>query len=81
MAKAKVCVHCGHTVGVNDLRRDLSDPDWLPAASIYCSHDCGDQFHCNLAHCCSVHIKEKAQREAAKAAQRETHTYRRRISL
>ena len=71
-ARTKTCVHCGHTFDLNDPRRDLSDPDWLPAASVYCSHDCSDRFHCNLAHCCSTHVKEKAQREAAKAAQPET---------
>jgi hypothetical protein len=67
-AKLKTCVHCGHTFDPNDRWRDLSDPDWLPAASVYCSHDCSDRYHCDLGHCCSTHMKEKAQREAAKAA-------------
>ncbi len=69
-AKTKTCVHCGHTFDLNNPRRDLSDQDWLPAASVYCSHECSNQFHCNLAHCCSTHVKAKAQRKAAKAAQR-----------
>ena len=69
--KTKTCVHCGHTFEVND-PRDLSDPNWLPAAAVYCSHDCSDRFHCDLGHRCSTHVKEKARREAAKAAQRET---------
>ncbi|WP_082965998.1 ferric uptake regulation protein [Mycobacterium kubicae] len=67
MAKTKICLHCGQTFDPND-RRDLSDPQWLPAASVYCSHECSDRFHCNLGHCCSTHVKEKAQRGAAKAA-------------
>jgi hypothetical protein len=66
--KVKTCVHCGHTFDPNDRQRDLSDPDWLPAASIYCSHECSDRFHCDLAHSCSAHVKEKAHREAAQAA-------------
>lgn len=66
--KTKVCVHCGHTFDPNDRPRDLSDPEWLPAASAYCSHDCSDRFHCEMGHCCSTHVKEKARREAAKAA-------------
>lgn len=68
--KIKVCVHCGHTFDLYDRRRDLSDQDWLPDASIYCSQECADRFHCEMGHCCSAHVKEKAQREAAKA-QRE----------
>jgi hypothetical protein len=70
MAMVKVCVHCGHTFDLGNSWRDLSDPDWLPAVSVYCSHDCSNRFHCNLVHCCSTHVKEKAQREAAKAARR-----------
>jgi hypothetical protein len=70
--KTKTCIHCGHTFELTDPQRDLSDPDWLPEASVYCSHECGDRFHGDLAHRCSAHVKEKAQREAAKAAQRET---------
>jgi hypothetical protein len=70
-AKIKTCIHCGHTFDLNDPRRDLSDPDWLPAASVYCSHECADRFHCDMGHCCSTHVKEKAQREAAKAARSE----------
>jgi hypothetical protein len=66
--KVKTCVHCGHTFDPNDRPRDLSDPDWLPDASVYCSHDCSDRYHCDMGHCCSTHVKEKAQREAAKAA-------------
>ncbi|EFG76528.1 hypothetical protein HMPREF0591_3600 [Mycobacterium parascrofulaceum ATCC BAA-614] len=66
--KVKTCVHCGHTFDPNDHRRDLSDPEWLPAASIYCSHECSDRFHCDLSHCCSTHAKKKGQRQAAKAA-------------
>jgi hypothetical protein len=67
-AKIKTCVHCGHTFDPNDRWRDLSDPEWLPAASVYCSHDCSDRYHCEMGHCCSTHVKEKAKREAAKAA-------------
>ncbi|OBB67172.1 MULTISPECIES: ferric uptake regulation protein [unclassified Mycobacterium] len=66
--KVKTCVHCGHTFDPNDRRRDLSDPGWLPAASIYCSHECSDRFHCDMAHCCSTHAKEKGRREGARAA-------------
>ena len=66
--KLKTCVHCGHTFDPDDRRRDLSDPDWLPAASAYCSHECSDRYHCEMGHCCSAHVKEKARREAAKAA-------------
>ncbi|ORB73996.1 ferric uptake regulation protein [Mycobacterium scrofulaceum] len=65
--KVKTCVHCGHTFDPNDQRRDLSDPEWLPAASSYCSHECSDRFHCDMSHCCSTHAK-KGHREAAKAA-------------
>jgi len=67
--KTKTCIHCGHTFDPNDPRRNLSDPDWHPDASVYCSHDCSDRFHCNLGHCCSTHVKEKARREAAKTAE------------
>jgi hypothetical protein len=67
-AKVKTCVHCGHTFDPNDRWHDLSDPAWLPAASVYCSQDCSDRYHCDMGHCCSSHVKEKAQREAAKAA-------------
>jgi hypothetical protein len=67
-AKVKTCVHCGHTFDPNDRRRDLSDPNWLPDASNYCSPDCGDRFHCEMGHCCSTRVKEKARREAAKSA-------------
>jgi hypothetical protein len=66
--KMKTCVHCGHTFDPNDRWRDLSDPDWLPAASVYCSHDCSDRYHCDMGHSCSTHVEKKAQREAAKAA-------------
>ena len=69
--RTRTCVHCGHTFDLNDPRRDLSDPDWQPAASVYCSHECSDRYHCEMGHRCSAHIKEKAQREAAKAAQPE----------
>ena len=67
-AKIKTCVHCGHTFDPNDRWRDLSDPEWLPAASVYCSQYCSDRYHLEMVHCCSTHVKEKAQREAAKAA-------------
>lgn len=67
-SKIKTCIYCGHTFDLNDPRRDLSDPDWLPDATVYCSHDCSNQFHRNLGHCCSTHVKEKAKRDAAKAA-------------
>ena len=69
--RTRTCVHCGHTFELNDQRRDLSDPHWLPTASVYCSHECSDRYHCDMGHCCSTHVKEKAQREAAKAAQAE----------
>jgi hypothetical protein len=66
--KVKTCVHCGHTFDPNDRqRRELSDPDWLPYASVFCSHECSDRYHCEMMHCCSTHVKEKARREAAKA--------------
>jgi hypothetical protein len=64
----KTCVHCGHSFDPNDRWRDLSDPDWHPAASVYCSQYCSDRYHCEMGHCCSTHVKEKARREAAKAA-------------
>ena len=67
-AKVKTCVHCGHTFDPNDRWRDLSDPEWLPAASVYCSRECSDRYHCEMGHCCSTHVKEKAQREAAKTS-------------
>jgi hypothetical protein len=70
--KTKTCVHCGHRFEVHNQPRDLSDPHWLPAASNYCSHDCSDRYHCEMGHCCSTHVKEKARREAAKAAQPHT---------
>ena len=66
--KVKTCVHCGHTFDPDDRWRDLSDPDWLPAASVFCSHECSDRYHCEMGHCCSTHVKEKARREAAKAS-------------
>jgi hypothetical protein len=66
--KVKTCVHCGHTFDPNDRRRDLFHPDWLPDASVYCSPDCSDRYHCEMGHCCSTRAKEKARREAAKAA-------------
>ena len=66
--KIKTCVHCGHTFDPNDRWRDLSDPDWLPAASVYCSPDCSDRYHCDMGHCCSTHVKDKAKREAAKTS-------------
>ena len=69
--KTKVCVHCGHTFDLNDRGRDVSDPNWFPAASVYCCHECSDRYHCEMGHRCSTHVKEKAQREAAKAAQPE----------
>ncbi|BBY41540.1 hypothetical protein MMAN_56740 [Mycobacterium mantenii] len=72
MVKTKTCAHCGHTFDPSALPRDLSDPDWLPAASIYCSHECSDRFHCEMGHCCSTHVKEKARREAAMAARHQT---------
>jgi hypothetical protein len=71
MAKIKTCVQCGHAFDPNDRCRDLSDPGWLPAASVYCSHDCSDQFHHDLRHRCSAQLKVKARRKA-KAALRET---------
>ncbi|BBX48748.1 hypothetical protein GCM10009641_02060 [Mycobacterium cookii] len=71
-AKTKTCVHCGHRFEAHDQRRDLSDPQWLPAASNYCSQDCSDRYHCEMTHCCSTHAKEKARRDAAKAKQRTT---------
>ena len=67
-AKIKTCVHCGHTFDPSDRWRDLSDPDWHPAASVYCSQYCSDRYHLEMVHCCSTHVKEKAQREAAKTA-------------
>ncbi|WP_116376247.1 ferric uptake regulation protein [Mycobacterium sp. MFM001] len=69
MVKTKTCAHCGHTFEPNNWQRDLSDPEWLPEASAYCSHECSDQFHREMVHCCSTHVKEKARREAAKTAQ------------
>jgi len=66
--KVKTCVHCGHTFDPNDRWRDLANPDWLPAASVYCSPDCCDRYHLEMVHCCSTHVKEKARREAARAA-------------
>jgi hypothetical protein len=65
--KVKTCVHCGHAFDPNDRRRDLSDPDWLPDAALYCSTECSHRFHCDMSHCCSAHVKEKAKREAANA--------------
>ncbi|AYJ03440.1 ferric uptake regulation protein [Mycobacterium avium subsp. hominissuis] len=65
--KVRTCAHCGHAFDPNDRGRDLSDPDWLPAASIFCSHECSDRFHCDLGHCCSSHAKKKAHHEPAKA--------------
>lgn len=70
--KIRTCIHCGHTFDVNDPRRAVSDPEWLPVASVYCSHECSDQFHCAMGHCCSAHVKDKARREAAKAPKRPT---------
>jgi hypothetical protein len=67
-AKVKTCVHCGHTFDPSDRWRDLSDPAWHPAASVYCSRECSDRYHCEMVHCCSTHRKGKARREAAKAA-------------
>jgi len=67
-AKIKVCVHCGHTFDPNGRWHDLSDPEWLPAASVYCSQYCSDRYHLEMVHCCSTHVKEKARREAARAA-------------
>ncbi|OBA59560.1 ferric uptake regulation protein [Mycobacterium sp. 1100029.7] len=69
--KIRTCVHCGHTFDANAQRSDLSDPDWHPYASNYCSHECSDQFHCDLSHNCSTHVKQKARRDAAKAARRQ----------
>ena len=66
--KVKTCVHCGHTFDPNERWRDLSAPDWQPAASVFCSHECSDRYHCEMGHCCSTHVKAKAQRETAKAA-------------
>jgi hypothetical protein len=70
--KTKTCVHCGHTFDPNDRWRDLSDPDWQPAASVFCSHECADRYHCEMGHCSSAHAKDKAHRETAMAAHRET---------
>jgi hypothetical protein len=67
-AKIKICVHCGHTFDPNGRWHDLSDPEWLPAASVYCSQYCSDRYHLEMVHCCSTHVKEKARREAARAA-------------
>jgi NMD protein affecting ribosome stability and mRNA decay len=67
-AKIKVCVHCGHTFDPNGRWHDLSNPEWLPAASVYCSQYCCDRYHLEMVHCCSTHVKEKARREAARAA-------------
>jgi hypothetical protein len=64
-AKIKTCVHCGHTFDLNDRWRDLCDPQWLPAASNYCSPYCSDRYHLEMVHCCSTHVKAKARREAA----------------
>jgi hypothetical protein len=66
--KVKVCIHCGHTFDASERWRDLSALDWQPAASVFCSHECSDRYHCEMGHCCSTHVKEKARREAAKAA-------------
>jgi hypothetical protein len=66
--KLKTCVHCGHSFDPNDGRRDLSNPDWLPAASNYCSHECSDRFHCEIGHCSTTRVKGKARRETAGAA-------------
>jgi len=66
--KTKICVHCGHTFDPNGRWHDLSNPEWLPAASVYCSQYCSDRYHLEMVHCCSTHVKEKARREAAKAA-------------
>jgi hypothetical protein len=68
MVKVKTCVHCGHTFNPNDRPRDLSDPDWLPFASIYCSLECSARFHCDMGRLSSAHVKAKARREAAKPA-------------
>jgi hypothetical protein len=65
-AKIKTCVHCGHLFEAHDQLRDLADPQWLPAASNYCSPDCSDRYHLEMVHCCSTHVKEKARREAAR---------------
>jgi hypothetical protein len=70
MVKTKTCPHCGHTFRPDERPRDLSDPDWVPAASVYCSQECSDRYHCDMGHRCSKHTKEKAQREAARAAGR-----------
>ncbi|WP_108920807.1 ferric uptake regulation protein [Mycobacterium montefiorense] len=72
MVKTKTCVHCGHTFHPDARPRDLSDPEWLPVASVYCSRECSDRFHCDMGHRCSTHVKEKAQREAAKTAHSKT---------
>jgi hypothetical protein len=61
-AKIKACVHCGHTFDPSDRWRDLSDPEWFPAASVYCSHECSDRYHCEIGHCCSTHAKAKQLR-------------------
>ncbi|CQD09185.1 hypothetical protein BN1232_01669 [Mycobacterium lentiflavum] len=68
MVKTKACMHCGHTFHPDERPRDVSDPEWLPAAAGYCSHECSDRYHCEMGHSCSTHVKEKARREAAKAA-------------
>jgi hypothetical protein len=66
--KVKICVHCGHMFDPHDRHRDLANPYWFPAASKYCSPYCSDRYHLEMMHCCSVHVKEKARREAARAA-------------
>jgi hypothetical protein len=66
--KLKTCVHCGHTFDPSDRWRDLANPGWFSAASNYCSHECCDQYHRDMSHCCSSHTKDKARREAARAA-------------
>jgi hypothetical protein len=59
-AKMKTCVHCGHTFDPDERWRDLADPEWLPAASTYCSQYCSDRYHCEMTHCCSTNVKKKA---------------------
>jgi hypothetical protein len=66
--KLKTCVHGGHTFDPGDRWRDLSNPEWDSATSNYCSHECCDQYHRDISHCCSAHAKGKARRETARAA-------------
>ncbi|WIM86766.1 ferric uptake regulation protein [Candidatus Mycobacterium wuenschmannii] len=66
--KVKTCVHCGHSFDPNNRWRDLANPGWHSVASNYCSHECCDQYHRDMSHCCSSHAKDKERRQAVKAS-------------